>query len=147
MTEGSATDNLAVIRDLLRAAFTPRELRRFWHDRPLFRPIVDEFGHGLNDMIDRVVDYCQARVLWDAFLGTVETEYPEQHARFAAKLGRRAPASALPPPGGPTSGHWPSSSSSSPPATPHPRRPREPRRRQGRAGRQGVAPPVWAGVP
>ena len=53
--------DIAEIRILLTAAFTPEDLRRFCQDRPLFQPIVAEFGpaHGLNQMIDRVIALAQ----------------------------------------------------------------------------------------
>lgn len=62
--------DIAAIRQLLLAAFTPQTLRRFCQDRPIFRPIIDEFGpgHGLSDMVDRVVDYCQMHLLFDKLL-------------------------------------------------------------------------------
>jgi photosystem II stability/assembly factor-like uncharacterized protein len=79
---------LAVIRDFLYAAFTPQSLRRFCLDDPLFRPIYYEFSpeHGLTDMIDRVVVYCETQLLWMPFLSRVRTKYPRQVARYLARL-------------------------------------------------------------
>ena len=59
MSNGAQEDNIAAIRQLLLAAFTPEELRRFCYDRPTFRPVVSRFGpgHGLDDMVDEVVEY------------------------------------------------------------------------------------------
>lgn len=99
MTDDAPTYDLAAIRRLLLAAFTPRTLRRFCQDRPLLRPIVASFGpgHGLDDMVDRVVDYCQARLLWAELLAAVEQENPKQYARFAAAV-HAAAAPVGPPP-------------------------------------------------
>jgi hypothetical protein len=79
---------LAAVRDLLTAAFTPETLYRFCLDRPLFQPIVAEFGpgHGLDDMIDRVMDYCRTQLLWSEFLDQVAKANPRQYARFERSL-------------------------------------------------------------
>jgi hypothetical protein len=76
------------IRDLLMAAFTPKELRRFCQDRQTFRKVLENFGpnHGLNDMVDEVVDYCQSNLLWDELLVEVAQEKPKQFARFRSQL-------------------------------------------------------------
>ncbi len=90
--------NLGAIRQLLLAAFTPEEFRRFCQDRPDFRPVVASFGpgHGLVDMVDRVIDYNQTRLLWPEFLDAVREERPRQYARFTGALrtpaGRHHPA-------------------------------------------------------
>jgi flagellar basal body-associated protein FliL len=80
--------NLAAIRELLQAAFTAETLRRFCLDRPPFRPVVAEFGpgQGLDDMVDRVIDYCETHVLWREFLAEVERENPRQYRRYERKL-------------------------------------------------------------
>jgi formylglycine-generating enzyme required for sulfatase activity/tetratricopeptide (TPR) repeat protein len=80
--------NIAVVRDLLRAAFTPQALRRFCQDRPIFRPICDEFGpgHGLNDMVDRVIDYCATHLVLEDLLAEVKQINPRQYARFEPQL-------------------------------------------------------------
>jgi hypothetical protein len=38
-------------------------------------------------MIDRVIDYCETRLLWDDFLEGVREVNPAQYARFAPELG------------------------------------------------------------
>ena len=80
--------DIGEIRKLLREAFTAQELRRFCQDRPAFRPVCDEFGpeHGLNDMVDQVIDYCETQFLWNEFLTEVEKENPHQYARFERHL-------------------------------------------------------------
>ncbi|MBN1658438.1 MAG: SIR2 family protein [Anaerolineae bacterium] len=82
-------DHLAAIRALLRAAFTPQDLRRFCEDRPLFRPIVDEFGpaHGLNDMVDEVVTYSSKHLLLNELLAAVKAVNPRQYTCFQEQLG------------------------------------------------------------
>ena len=80
--------DLAAIRELLLAAFTLKTLRRFCQDRPTFRPIVNEFGpdHELNDMVDRVVDYCETRALFSRLLAEIQQANPDQYARFEPEL-------------------------------------------------------------
>jgi hypothetical protein len=85
--------NLAAIRALLQAAFTAETLRRFCLDRPAFRPITAEFGpgHGLDDMVDCVIDYCETHLLWQEFLAEVERENPRQYRRYERKLRGKSP--------------------------------------------------------
>jgi hypothetical protein len=80
---------LAEIRELLLDAFTPQTLRRFCQDRPTFRPILDTFGpgHGFDEMVDRVIDYCQSQLLFDPLLAGVRESNPRQYTRFAQVLG------------------------------------------------------------
>jgi DNA-binding Lrp family transcriptional regulator len=82
---------MGLIRKLLLAAFTPEMLRRFCTDRPMFREVVNEFGpgQGLDDMVDRVMEYCRTRLLWETLLAAVKEENPRQYERFEGKLGRR----------------------------------------------------------
>jgi hypothetical protein len=84
----AAQYDLAAIRQLLLAGFTPETLRRFCQDRRDFRPIVSDFGPGqsLNTMIDRVVDYCETQALWAEFLAEVKRKNPNQYARFESDL-------------------------------------------------------------
>jgi hypothetical protein len=80
--------DIAEIRSLLTAAFTAEDLRRFCQDRPIFQPIVAEFGpaHGLNQMVDRVIDYCQTRNLFYPLLVHVWEANPRQYVRMASRL-------------------------------------------------------------
>lgn len=82
---------LAVVRKLLLAAFTPEALRRFCLDRPAFQPVVAEFGpgHGLHDMVDRLLAYCRTRLLWQELLEAVKEENPRQYAQYEEALGGR----------------------------------------------------------
>ena len=78
----------AILRELLTEAFTPEELRRLCLERKAFRPVVARFGpgHGLDDMVDALFDYCRTRLLWDELLSEIARERPEQVARFADRL-------------------------------------------------------------
>jgi ABC-type multidrug transport system fused ATPase/permease subunit len=80
--------NSASVRELLLASFTPEELRRFCQDRPAFRSTVNRFGpgHGLDDMVDEVIAYCEARALFDELLVEVKEANPRQYARFEPLL-------------------------------------------------------------
>ena len=94
MRAGEVAYNIAAIRELLLAAFTAEELRRFCLVRPDFQPIVNRFsqGHSLDQMVDEVIDYCRTQLLFDELLSAVkETRYtrPEPTARLTA---RAAPA-------------------------------------------------------
>jgi hypothetical protein len=66
-SQPTAEYDLAAIYRLLEAAFTPQTLRRFCLFRSTFQPLVREFGpgHGLSEMVDRVIDYCNTRLLFD----------------------------------------------------------------------------------
>jgi hypothetical protein len=80
--------NLEAIRQLFLGAFTAEELRRFCLDRPLFRPIVDNFGpkYNLNDMVDEVLFYGEPRDLFDRLVAEVRQVNPRQVARFEERL-------------------------------------------------------------
>jgi hypothetical protein len=94
MTNSAKTYNIAVIRELLQAAFNPQTLHRFCLDRPLLKPIVDQFGpgQGEDDMVDEVLDYCETQLLWDELLAAVEEDNPRQYARFKVQLIRGLPS-------------------------------------------------------
>jgi formylglycine-generating enzyme required for sulfatase activity len=76
--------NIAAIRQLLLAAFTAEELRRFCYDRPDFRPVVRRFGpgHGLDDMADELITYCENYLLIPELLAALKQHNPRQYARF-----------------------------------------------------------------
>ena len=79
---------IAAIRELLTAAFTVQTLPRFCKDRPVFRPVLDNFGpgHGLADMVDELIEYCETRLLWDRLLAEVAQVNAEQLVRFVSRL-------------------------------------------------------------
>jgi formylglycine-generating enzyme required for sulfatase activity len=76
--------NIAAIRQLLLAAFTPKTLRRFCRKHPTFRPILDEFSpdHGLSDMVDELITYCENFLLFPELLAELKQHNPRQYARF-----------------------------------------------------------------
>ena len=91
----------AEIRKLLMAAFTPEELRRFCQDRPLFQPIVNRFGpgHGLDDMVDEAITYCEKWLLFDQLLDEVRGYNPaqyEKHGPYRYKAGKEGLPPATP---------------------------------------------------
>jgi hypothetical protein len=89
MSYDTADYDLGAIRDLLLAAFTAEDLGRFCLDDPRFRPIVNQFGpgHGFDDMVDEVIDYCSTQAMWPEFLAAVRQARSRTYARFEAHLG------------------------------------------------------------
>jgi hypothetical protein len=78
-----------LLRELLTAAFTTTEaLKRFCQDRADFRAILPKFGsgHGLDDMVDRVIEHCETFVLLDELLIAIAQANPRQYARFEPRL-------------------------------------------------------------
>ena len=88
---------IAAIRALLEDAFTPEKLRRFCQDRPQFADLITHFGpgHGLDNMVDEVIDYCRVLLLWDELLAEVAKVNPNQYARHEARLRGAATPAAL----------------------------------------------------
>jgi len=88
--------DIAAIRELILAAYTPQTLRIFCQDRPALQPVVTSFGpkDGLDDLAAHVIDYCQTRLLWNELLDEIERDNPRQYARFA----NRVRGSAISPP-------------------------------------------------
>ena len=84
MPDNEDTHNIAAIRKLLMAAFTVKDLHRFCHDRPLFRPIVDRFApdQGLDDLVDETITYCEKWFLLDQLLDEVQRHNPAQYDRY-----------------------------------------------------------------
>jgi len=89
-SNGAPAYNTAAIRQLLLAAFTPEELRRFCYDRPAFRPVVDRFGpgYGLDDRVDELITYCDNYLLFPELLAELRRHNPRQVARFEGEIGR-----------------------------------------------------------
>ena len=67
-----AAYNLVAVRKLLLAAFTAETLPRFCADRPMFQPLLVEFGPkmGLDDIVEEVMTYCRTQDLWEALLAS-----------------------------------------------------------------------------
>ena len=82
MTNDEQSYNVAKIRELLNSAFMPEGLRRFCQDRPVFSLVVAKFGpgHGLDDMVDEVIEYCRTQLLFDELLAEIEQVNPRQYA-------------------------------------------------------------------
>jgi tetratricopeptide (TPR) repeat protein len=81
MADGAAGYNVAAIRELLEAAFTAEELARFCMDRPVFRPLLSQFGARLvlADMVQTTIVFCEKRVLLGELLAGVEEVNPAQY--------------------------------------------------------------------
>lgn len=80
----------AALRQLLGEAFSAQELLRFCQDRADFRPVTTSFGpgHGLDDLIDQLLEYCRTRLLWDELVAGLIQVRPNQVQRFSGSLGR-----------------------------------------------------------
>jgi hypothetical protein len=88
MIQETQAYDLGTIRKLLLAAFSAEELPRFCQDHPSLRPILNTFGpgHGLDDMVGEVIDYCETHLLFAELLNGVKEYNPPQHARFGPYL-------------------------------------------------------------
>lgn len=84
-SSGDETD-VAALHALLRDAFTAKELWRFCRDRPAFRPVLADLAHdySLEDLIDRLLEYCRGRDLIPELLAEVQQANPRQYERYAA---------------------------------------------------------------
>jgi hypothetical protein len=95
MASNAQEYNLAAIRQLLLAAFTPEEFRRFCYDSPTFRPVINRFGlpYRLDDMVDELITYCDNYLLFPELLAELKQYNPRQYTRFEPEL--RSPADAV----------------------------------------------------
>jgi formylglycine-generating enzyme required for sulfatase activity len=87
--------NIAAIRQLLLAAFTPEELRRFCYDRPDFRLVVRRFSqrHSLEDMADELITYCDNYRFFPELLAELKQYNPRQYAHhLEPEVVREKPA-------------------------------------------------------
>jgi formylglycine-generating enzyme required for sulfatase activity len=84
MTNNPPQPDIAQIRQLLLAAFTPEELRRFCYDRPTFRPVVNRFGrpYRLDDMADELIIYSDNYQFLSELLVELKQHNPGQYARY-----------------------------------------------------------------
>jgi formylglycine-generating enzyme required for sulfatase activity len=90
--------DIATIRQLLLAAFTPEDLRRFCYDRPTFRPVVNRFGrpYRLDDMADELIIYSDKYCYLDELLAELAQHNPRQYARFIEpELSQDQPSSPI----------------------------------------------------
>ena len=94
MSDEAPAYDLAAIRELLAAAFTPAELRRFCLDRPLFQHIASRFelGYGLDDMVDEVIAYSLRWDLLAELLSEIAEYNPQQFRKqYAGSFEGRDP--------------------------------------------------------
>lgn len=80
--------SMAGVRALVKDAFTSRELRRFCHDQPTFQLVVDSFGENpsLDEMADRLLEFCTKRVVLDDLLHAIRKHNPRQYERHCSFL-------------------------------------------------------------
>ncbi|HSR30653.1 MAG TPA: AAA family ATPase, partial [Anaerolineae bacterium] len=85
MSDNAQGYNIAAIRSQLLGSFTAETLPRFCRDRPTFRPILQYFGakYHLHDMVEQVLEYCEANLLFDELLVELEGYDPGQYAATA----------------------------------------------------------------
>ncbi len=95
--------NLRTIRKLLTAAFSDEALRQLCFDVPEFKPVYEQFSTGMSkdQVIQRLIEYCERKVLTGRLLEIIEEEAPEQYALFADNLivgGKKAEPASMPNP-------------------------------------------------
>ncbi len=94
--------NMRNIRKLLTAAFSDAELRQFCFDVPEFRPVYEQFAEGMSkdQVIQRLLEFCERKVLMPHLLQLVADEAPEQYAQLmgAAPQKSETPAPPVSPP-------------------------------------------------
>ena len=85
---GQPTYQLRNIRKLLTIAFSDEELRRLCYDESQFRPVYEQFSTGMskNQMVQRLLEYCERKGLLGELLEIVEEEVPAAYNDFAGKL-------------------------------------------------------------
>lgn len=84
----SSNYNINAVRELLLAGFSAEELKRFCFDRPHFRPVYDEFSGGMGKaaVVDRILEFSQAKSLLPELLAEVKKLNPRQYANFEGRL-------------------------------------------------------------
>jgi hypothetical protein len=82
--------DLAVIRNLLLAAFTADDLRRLvlYTSSSALRPLIHEFssGDGLTTMVEKTTTYCHKQDCLPELLVEVREANPRQYAHFESQL-------------------------------------------------------------
>jgi hypothetical protein len=89
MTTEDQDYNITAIRELLSAAFMDsRDLGRFCQSHREFQPVLQLVNEeaGLQDHVDKLIGYCETRLLFDELLAGVEQVNPKQYARFEPQL-------------------------------------------------------------
>ena len=84
------------IRELLVEGFTRDTLASFCLVYPRFQPALDSLGaeYSKAELVDAVMKYCKAQLLWEELLDGVKKENPRQYARFEPYL--RLPSGSSP---------------------------------------------------
>lgn len=98
--------NIRAIRKLLTTAFsTDESLRQFCMDFPELRPVTERFssGMGKDQMIQRLIEFCESKVLTLRLLELVEEDNPDAYAQFKAEVFGKTPAKPSLPPVDPNS--------------------------------------------
>jgi hypothetical protein len=103
---GQPAYDLKTVRKLLTAAFGDEELNQFCLENSEFRPVYEQFSAGMSktQKIQRLIEYCERKVLMERLLALVKEEHADQYAEFENELtgGQKAapvpplPSSALP---------------------------------------------------
>lgn len=86
--------NLHHIRTLLTEGFEGSELRRFVYDELTFRPVYDEIGEetGKADLIDKLIEYADRKVLFDTILNWAKEKNPTQYDQHKPYYHKEPPA-------------------------------------------------------
>jgi hypothetical protein len=79
----TAEVNIAVIRQLLLAAFDDEDFTDFCFDH--FPEVHNKFSSGMSrsGKVRRLIDYCQRRLVFAELLALVESENPAQYQKFS----------------------------------------------------------------
>ncbi len=88
------TYNIRAIRKLLTAAFeTDEGLRQFCTDFPEFRPVTERFssGMGKDQMIQRLIEFCESKVLTMRLLELVQEDNPAAYSKFEVEIFGKTP--------------------------------------------------------
>jgi hypothetical protein len=82
--------NLKTVRELLLAAFTAKDLRRLCRYDPRLEGAVAYLAdtHGLHDVVDTVITYCETRDLLPDLLDAVAEERRAVYNRYTSRLVR-----------------------------------------------------------
>ncbi|MBE7469736.1 MAG: hypothetical protein DPW09_28030 [Anaerolineae bacterium] len=81
--------NIRAIRKLLTAAFeTDEGLRQFCTDFPELRPVTERFssGMGKDQMIQRLIEYCESKVLTMRLLELVKEDNLAAYAQYENQI-------------------------------------------------------------
>jgi hypothetical protein len=80
--------SIRAIRNLLREAFMPGDLRRFCQNRPRFSPVLGYIGLSASEeeTIDVIIDYCQTWLLFGTLLAEMREYNPRQYARYKDQI-------------------------------------------------------------